>query len=194
MNCGPYELTPIDDGRFALDGGAMFGTVPRVLWEKNHPPDFQNRIEMALRTLLVRGGGKVILIDTGIGDKFAERFVQMYRIDRHGGGLEAGLALAGLSPSQVTDVVITHLHFDHAGGATRLRADGRLVPAFPAARVHVQEENLQAACHPNERERASYLDENVRPLADAGCLELHRGDWELAPGVRILVSNGHTRG
>lgn len=193
LHLGPYELTTIDDGRFALDGGAMFGTVPRVLWERSNPPDGQNRIGMALRTLLVRGGGRTILVDTGLGDKFSEKQRAIYRVERRGGVL-AGLSSLGLGPEDVTDVLVTHLHFDHGGGGTRRDGAGVLVPAFPVARYHVQEENLAVASVPNERERASYLPENLQPLRDAGCLVVHSGGYELAPGIEILLSHGHTRG
>jgi glyoxylase-like metal-dependent hydrolase (beta-lactamase superfamily II) len=193
LHLGPYELTTIDDGRFALDGGAMFGTVPRVLWERSNPPDEQNRIGMALRTLLIRGEGRTILVDTGLGDKFPEKHLAMYRVERRG-GVVAGLASLGVAPEEVTDVLLTHLHFDHGGGGTRRDGAGSLVPTFSAARYHLQEENLRVASLPNERERASYLPENLQPLRDAGCLEVHSGGYELAPGVEILVSHGHTRG
>ncbi|MBI4869289.1 MAG: MBL fold metallo-hydrolase [Candidatus Wallbacteria bacterium] len=194
MRAGPYELTPVNDGRFALDGGAMFGTVPRVLWEKTNPPDAKNRIDMALRTLLIRGEGRTILVDTGIGAKFPDKQAEMFNVRRRGEGLLDGLLALGVRPADVTDVVISHLHFDHAGGATRRDATGTVVPTFPSAAIHVQRANLETACCPNERERASYLAENVEPLAAAGHLVRHEGELELAPGVRLVPAEGHTRG
>lgn len=193
MRIGPYELAGLETGRFALDGGAMFGTVPRVLWSRNHPPDERNRIEMALRCLLLRGEGRNILIDTGIGAKFSEKESDIYKIDHREWTLEKALRAKGLTPDEITDVIITHLHFDHAGGST-VREDGKLRPAFPNAHYHLQAENLETACAPNLRERRSYLRENFVPLQEAGCLKLYTGGEEILPGIHLLPVSGHTDG
>ncbi|MBI4161755.1 MAG: MBL fold metallo-hydrolase [Acidobacteria bacterium] len=171
----------------------MFGVVPRELWQRTNPPDERNRIEMAMRCLLVRGEGRNVLIDTGIGDKFAAREAEIYKIDHRQWTLAKALRERGLAPEDVTDVVLTHLHFDHAGGATA-RDGGRLRPAFPNARYHLQEENLKTASRPNLRERRSYLQENFVPLEEAGCLNLHRGEEEILPGIHLLPVSGHTDG
>jgi glyoxylase-like metal-dependent hydrolase (beta-lactamase superfamily II) len=195
MKIGDYEVRALLDGYFALDGGAMFGVVPRPIWEKTNPPDERNRIRLALRTLLIRAPGRNILVDTGIGEKFSAKHADIYGIDHSRGTVVDALAAeAGLAPSDVTDVVVTHLHFDHAGGATRRDAGGGLAPTFPRARIWIQRANWEWAVAPNEREKASYLAENFRPLEAAGQIELLDGEAEIAPGVSVLVSDGHTRG
>jgi glyoxylase-like metal-dependent hydrolase (beta-lactamase superfamily II) len=194
MKLGDFEVHALNDGFFGLDGGAMFGVVPRPLWEKTNPPDAKNRIQLALRTLLIRGAGRTVLVDTGIGDKMSAKHRDLYAIDQSGGPLVKRLAELGVGADDVTDVVLTHLHFDHAGGATTTRADGTFVPTFPRAKVHVQRANWDWACTPNDREKASYLAENFKPIADAGLLELHDGPFTLLPGLSLLVSDGHTRG
>lgn len=194
MRLGELEVHAVLDGFFALDGGAMFGVVPRVLWQKKHPPDEHNRIRLALRTLLVRGNGRVLLVDTGIGDKWADKLRHQFGFEPGTPGLEAALKVHGLSKDDVTDVVVTHLHFDHAGGATCTMPDGTLAPAFPNATFHIQRANWDWASNPNDRERASYLKENFQPLHAAGRVRLADGPTELWPGVSVLVSNGHTRG
>jgi len=191
MRIGQYDVHTVDTGMFALDGGAMFGVVPRTLWEKTNPPDERNRIAMAARTLLVRGGGRTILVDTGNGGKFNEKLRSIYRMETPRGDLRASLATLGVSPETVTDVILTHLHFDHAGGATLLH-DGELVPAFPRARYYVQAEHWRAAQTPTERDRASFYPDDFEPLMRAGVLEFTEGEGEILPGIRVAVINGHT--
>jgi glyoxylase-like metal-dependent hydrolase (beta-lactamase superfamily II) len=191
LKVGPYELHAIESGRFALDGGAMFGIVPRPLWERPCPPDPQGRIVLALRLLLIRGRGRTWLVDTGIGDKFDAKSNAIYRIE--GAMLpDDALRKAGFDPGDVTDVILTHLHFDHAGGISRRTAEG-LVLSAPQARVHLQRRNWERALAPGARERASYLAENVEPLRGAD-LRLLDGGGEVLPGIRVEVSNGHTAG
>lgn len=193
MLIGDYQVSTLETGRFALDGGAMFGVVPKVIWQKKHPADALNRIDLALRVVLLQGQGRVILIDTGIGDKFPEKQAQMYGIDLSQSNLMRSLAQAGLSPDDVTDVILTHLHFDHAGGATCLR-EGQLKPTFAQARYWVQRENWDWANHPSEKDRASYLPENFLPLQESGQLQLLDGPGEILPGIRARLSQGHTTG
>lgn len=193
MLIGDYQVSTLETGRFALDGGAMFGVVPKVIWQKKHPADELNRIDLALRVVLLQGQGRVILIDTGIGDKFPEKQAQMYGIDLSQSNLISSLAQAGLSPSDVTDVILTHLHFDHAGGATCLR-EGQLAPTFPQARYWVQRENWDWALNPSEKDRASYLSENFLPLQASGQLHLLEGPGDILPGIRARISQGHTTG
>lgn len=202
LQIGPYELKPVPTGIFGLDGGAMFGTVPKVLWEKTNPPDDHNRIQMEARALLLKGEKHKVLIDCGVGGDFIEKygeklgpkFAEMYAVDRTSTSMERSLAAAGLKPTDITDVILTHLHFDHAGGATKAEG-GRLVPSFPNARYYVQEANLETARQPNIREKASYFTANFQPLIDAGVLTVLRGPIEnLLPGISVQVTNGHTQG
>lgn len=202
LKIGEYEICPIPTGVFALDGGAMFGTVPRVLWERSNPPDEKNRILMEARGLLLKSPKRNILIDTGngadfvakYGEKLGTKFAQMYAVEEGGPSLLTSLAKHGLKADDITDVILTHLHFDHAGGATTER-DGKIAPTFPMARYYVQRANLETANQPNIRERASYFAANFQPLLDAGVVTLLDGEkQELLPGVSVFISNGHTQG
>lgn len=204
LKIGPYKVSAAPTGQFGLDGGAMFGTVPKVLWEKSNPADSANRIQMEARALLLSDtdSKRHILIDCGIGGDFVEKygekagpkFAEMYAVDREKASLEKSLASQGLSVNDITDVILTHLHFDHCGGATTFR-DGALRPTFPKARYYVQNANLENALHPNRRERASYYTANFQPLVDAGVLTLLNGPTEdIIPMISVGVSNGHTEG
>lgn len=188
------ELYAVETGRFALDGGAMFGVVPWTLWHKLIAPDARNRIPMAMRALLIAEGDRLLLVDVGVGHKYTPKFADIYAIDHSQYTLEGELARWGFSPEDVTDVVLTHLHFDHAGGSTKRLPDGRVVPTFPRARYYVQRSHWEWAHAPNPRERASFFPENYDPLAEAGQLVLVEGEEELLPGVRLRVVNGHTEG
>jgi glyoxylase-like metal-dependent hydrolase (beta-lactamase superfamily II) len=190
---GGWEIHTLEAGRLWLDGGAMFGSVPKPLWSRSHPPDERNRIRLATRCLLLEQGSRRVLVDDGVGDNMGPKLADIYRLEGHENGLEHALAGIGRSVEDVTDVVLTHLHFDHAGGSTR-RVEGRLVPRLPRARYHVQARNLENARHPNPRERASYLPENFEPLAEAGVLDLWDGPGEPWPGFEIFTADGHTRG
>jgi glyoxylase-like metal-dependent hydrolase (beta-lactamase superfamily II) len=191
MQIGEFECMPLSDGRFRLDGGAMFGTIPKPLWERRAPADDRNRITLALRPLLVRTGRTNVLIDAGIGDKFGPKETDIYGIDR-ASTLEASLAAVGLAPAEIDVVIASHLHFDHVGGLT-VRREGAIVPHFPRARHCVCRGEWEDATHPHERNRASYLPENFQPIADAGLLDLHDDDAELLPGIRVHRTGGHTR-
>jgi glyoxylase-like metal-dependent hydrolase (beta-lactamase superfamily II) len=202
LKVGPYEVLPVPTGIFGLDGGAMFGTVPKILWEKQMPPDELNRIPMEARGLLLKSPGCNILIDTGnggdfvlkYGEKVGPKFREMYNIDDTGPSLEKSLAKAGLKFEDIHHVILTHLHFDHAGGATH-EVNGVLKPTFPNAKYYVQRRNLETASKPNLRERASYYPANFQPLIDAGVLTLLDGPKEdLLPGISVQVSDGHTQG
>lgn len=187
---GELELVPLSDGHFALDGGAMFGVVPKPLWERRAPADARNRIRMGLRSLLVRGE-RVLLIDAGVGDKLDARSAELYGFDRHH-HLDHALGEAGLVPADVEIVLATHLHFDHAGGFTVRDGDGRVRPRFPNARYVVRRGEWEDARHPHERNRASYFEENYVPLAHAGQLELIEEDAEIMRGVSVRRTGGHT--
>ena len=186
-----YTLHALETGRFALDGGAMFGVVPRPLWEKRIAPDARNRIPLAMRCLLAEGDGRLVLIDTGLGHKYDARFAELYAVDHESATLERSLAAAGFSPGDVTDVILTHLHFDHCGGCTR-RVQDRLALAFPRARHHVQAAHWAWANAPNPRERPSFLAENLAPLESEGVLVFHDGPGEILPGIAARTFDGHT--
>jgi glyoxylase-like metal-dependent hydrolase (beta-lactamase superfamily II) len=192
MTFGHFELTPLLDGNIRLDGGAMFGVVPKPLWEKRAPADERNRIALALRPLLVEAQGRRMIIDAGLGDKTDARFNDIYGVDRRE-GLDAALARAGVTAAQIDVVLASHLHFDHAGGFTCRDADGTLRPRFPNARYLINAGEWEDATHPHERNRASYLAENFLPLHDAGVVEFTRDDQAVMPGVRVVRTGGHTR-
>jgi glyoxylase-like metal-dependent hydrolase (beta-lactamase superfamily II) len=187
---GDLELLPLTDGTFRLDGGAMFGVVPKPLWQKRAPADDRNRIRLGLRPLVVRGE-RTLLIDAGIGGKMDEKSIEIYAIDRSR-HLDHALADAGVRREDIDIVLASHLHFDHAGGFTTRDDRGRLVPAFPRARYVVRTAEWEDAMHPHERNRASYLAENFAPLAEAGVLDLVDGDDPIMPGVRVVRTGGHT--
>ncbi len=190
---GPWKVHALETGYLWLDGGAMFGSVPKTLWSRTNPPDERNRIRLAMRCLLLEGGGRRILVDDGLGTKFPPKLVDIYRVEAAVPTLEDSLGDLGLAVEDVTDVVLTHLHFDHAGGSTR-RDGERLVPRLPRARYYVQRRNWENAHAPNPRERASYLGENYDPLEEAGVLTLWDGKLEPWPGVEVFTFDGHTRG
>ena len=193
LRLGRWRLAAVQDGTFALDGGAMFGVVPRTLWEKALPPDARNRVRLAARCLLaLDGDGRVLLVDVGMGDKLDAKRLDIYGVDRSGGGLDAALARHGVMRAQVSDVVLTHLHFDHAGGTTRRRPDGELELAFPKATFHLQRRNWQWAHAPSEKDRASFLAEDFALLEHCGRLHLVEGELDLYPDLELIVSEGHT--
>lgn len=196
MQVGRYEITSVVDAWFALDGGAMFGIVPRALWEKKIAPDARNRIRLAARCLVAvdRDARRVILVDDGIGDKWDPKWTDIYAIDRSGVGLEAGLARLGLTRADVTDVILTHLHFDHAGGTTRRMPDGRVELTFPRAVHHLQRRNWQWAHSPSEKDAGSFLAEDFELLQHSNQLHLVEGEAAPFPDVELIVSEGHTAG
>lgn len=187
---GDLELITLADGFLGLDGGAMFGVVPRSLWEKRLPPDDSNRIPLSMRPLIVRNGTQTVIIDAGCGDKMDAKSAQIYKLDRRY-HLDHALAEAGLGPEDIDIAVASHLHFDHVGGFTAIK-DGRVVPRFPKAKYIAHRAEWHDAIHPHERNRASYLQENFVPLMDAGVLSLVDDAAEIIPGVRYRRSGGHT--
>ncbi len=187
---GDVELVSLSDGFFALDGGAMFGVVPRTLWEQRLPPDDRHRIPLGMRPLLVRGE-RTLLIDAGCGDKMDAKSAAIYGLDRRY-HLAHSLAEAGVDVADIDLVLASHLHFDHIGGFTERRADGTLAPRFPKARYIAHRGEWHDATHPHERNRASYLPENFMPLQEAGVLTLVDDGAEIMPGVTLRRSGGHT--
>ncbi len=190
---GRFDLAVLPDTPFRLDGGAMFGVVPKVLWERQKPTDGRNRIAMTTNCLLLRGEGGVALVDTGIGEKLDDRARDTFAVPAEGERLPERLAAAGVTPEQVTHVLLTHLHFDHCGWSTRRQGDG-WVPTFPRARYFIQRDELEHAFHPNERDRASYDRRNVEALIAAGVVEAFGDEVEPVPGVRMVRAGGHSPG
>jgi methylmalonyl-CoA epimerase len=186
---GDFELISLTDGTIRLDGGSMFGTVPKVLWEKTAPADARNRITMAMRPLVVRGA-RTMLIDAGLGGKESATFHERYGIDRTR-SLDVTMAEAGLAPEDIDIVLATHLHLDHAGGFTFRDADGRIRPTFPRAQYIVRRGEWDDAAHTHDRNRASYLSDNYVPLAEAGVLQLVDDDATIMPGVKVRRTGGH---
>jgi glyoxylase-like metal-dependent hydrolase (beta-lactamase superfamily II) len=188
-----YRVEVIPDCEFRLDGGAMFGVVPRNLWSKPCPPDDQNRIRMNMNCLFIEAGDERILIDTGIGDKWSDKHRAMYGIERVRSLEESLKAIAGVPSSEITIVINTHLHFDHAGGNTVFDESGKAVPAFPNARYFISRAEFEHAEAPTDRDRASYFAENWRPLRESGQLELKDSEYEVVPGLRMETFAGHNR-
>jgi glyoxylase-like metal-dependent hydrolase (beta-lactamase superfamily II) len=191
MRLGDFELVPLLDGYFRLDGGAMFGVVPKTLWEKRAPADDRNRITMAMRPLLIRGE-RLMIIDAGSGDKMDAKFADIYGFDRRE-SLDVTMAKAGVRAEDIEVVLASHLHFDHAGGFTARDASGAVRPRFPNARYLANQGEWGDATHPHERNRASYFAENYVPLQEAGVLELMPDEAVVAPGIRVRRTGGHTR-
>jgi glyoxylase-like metal-dependent hydrolase (beta-lactamase superfamily II) len=191
---GRFRLHALEAGLQRLDGGAMFGVVPKPLWEKRIPADERNRIPLALRCLLVETPDALVLVDNGVGNKEDAKFREIYGVENDGSPtrLEDALRDAGFAPEDVDVVIDTHLHFDHAGGNTYRDADGAIRLSFPRARYVVQEGEWEWAHSRNERVRASYLPHNFDPVHEAGRFELVSGDREVVPGVRVVHTPGHT--
>jgi glyoxylase-like metal-dependent hydrolase (beta-lactamase superfamily II) len=189
MHLGDIEIRYLDGGNFWLDGGAMFGVVPKVLWDKKSPPDEKNRIRLRANSLLVRAHNKTIVIETGNGAKWNPKQRAIYSV-QEGDPLIDSLAKEGVQPRDVDLVINTHLHFDHAGGNTRIE-NGCAVPTFPRARYIVQRAELAHAAAPNERDRASYFPENFQPITEADLWDLSDGDTQILPGISVARIPGH---
>ena len=192
MKIGKYKLNIIESGFFGLDGGAMFGIIPKVLWQRTNLPDEANRVKLATRHLLLESKSKKILIDTGMGSKWDEKSKYIYAVDESR-SMNSALAQKGLKAEDITDVILSHLHFDHTGGSTVL-ANGKLEPAFPNANYYVQKENYDWAINPSDRDRGSYLKDNFQPLSDEGVLNFIIGNAKFDDEIEFIVINGHTFG
>ena len=191
MKIGRYSVESIVGGRFGLDGGAMFGIVPAPLWSRTNPPDDKNRIELAARSLLIRDDKRCILVETGLGDKFDDKRAGIFDIRQRDGGLVGALREKGVAPGDITDVVLTHLHFDHCGGTTRRDGDG-LALVFPEATHHVQRQQWEWAWSPSGKDAGSYRQEDFSPLEGSPRLRLVDGEVELFDAVRVRLVDGHT--
>lgn len=192
MKIGDYELTYISDGTFLLDGGAMFGVVPKALWQKKAPADEKNRITLGLNSLLLIKNKTVILLETGLGEFENQKFQEIYEVKR-GKNLLERIEELGLELEDVTYVINTHLHFDHCGWNTS-RKDGIFKPTFPKAKYFIQRKEWESALNPDERSSASYIRERLIPIKEKGNLELINGDLEVEEGIKIMHVPGHTRG
>ncbi|SMO43913.1 MBL fold metallo-hydrolase [Gracilimonas mengyeensis] len=193
---GPFELYTIDAGDFRLDGGAMFGVVPKTLWARQLQPDDKNRIPMTMRCMLIKSTntGKLYLVDNGSGTKFNDKMEDIYQLDYQDKNLENSFAEHGFSFDDVTDIIFTHLHFDHCGGSTYFDEEGNLQLSFPDANYHVVESHWENALNPNQREKASFLPENINPLKESGKVNVVGEYHEYEPGLSAIPADGHTVG
>lgn len=192
-NIGKWKIFALESGYFKLDGGAMMGSVPKILWEKTNPPDALNMIDLSMRCLLADDGENVILIETGIGHKNSKKFIDMFVINHDINTLSNALSNHGYSEENITHVILTHLHFDHVGGALYYD-DAELKPTFPNAVYYVSEKNWEAGLNPSPRDKASYLDLNYKLLEDRGLLKLVSDNSEILDGISTYTVNGHTTG
>ena len=188
-----WKIQVIETGSFKLDGGAMMGSVPKVLWQETNPPDKFNRINLSMRCLLLDNGKDIILIETGIGNKNSQKFIDMFAINQSNFPLQDKLNNYGYNVNDITHVILTHLHFDHAGGATYLDGD-KSIPTFPNAEYIISKSNWDAAIIPNPKDRASYLKENFIPIKDSGQLRLVNDNCQIMDSIYGLSFYGHTTG
>lgn len=191
MQIKDFRFEVVPDTEFRLDGGAMFGIVPRVLWEKQMPPDESNRIRMATNCLFVETAKERILIETGMGEKWNEKQAKIYGVNRKKPFAESLQEKTGYMPADITIVVNTHLHFDHAGGNTKLDASGKIVPAFPNARYFVSSKEFEHAENPTDRDKGSYIADDWRPVKESGQLELKPEKYAVVPGITLETVRGH---
>ena len=193
MKIGDYDLYSIETSEFSLDGGAMFGIVPKPIWEREAPSDALNRIDMVTRSLLLCSDEKKILIDTGNGTKWEEKYRDIYNIDTSRYNIESSLTKYGFSADDITDIINTHLHFDHAGGNTKID-DGRIVPTFPNAKYWVTKEHWELANHPSQKDSGSFIEHDWKVLAENGMIETVNGNEPFIKGIDSYITQGHTAG
>ncbi|CAI8373408.1 MAG: putative quorum-quenching lactonase YtnP [Polaribacter sejongensis] len=186
------KIYPIETGNFKLDGGAMFGVVPKAIWQKTNPSDDKNLIDMSMRSMLIEDGNRLILVDTGLGTKQSNKFYSYYYLFGDF-SLDTSLAKHGFHRDDITDVFLTHLHFDHCGGAITWNADRTfLQPAFKNAKFWSNDKHWQWATAPNPREKASFLEENINPIKESGQLNFIHSNYKDQIGFDILFMDGHT--
>ncbi|MCC6864670.1 MAG: MBL fold metallo-hydrolase [Ignavibacteria bacterium] len=192
MKIGNYELHTVQTGLFKLDGGAMFGVVPKPLWSKTNPADEKNRIDMCMRSLLLISESKKILVDNGVGRKMSAKLNEIYGVDHSVYTLEGELEKLGIKPEEITDVILTHLHFDHAGGSTKLDKNNELVLTFPNAVHHLQKRHWEWGQNPSERDKASFMPENYNLIKEKGMLKLYDGESKFDEVISLHTVSGHT--
>jgi glyoxylase-like metal-dependent hydrolase (beta-lactamase superfamily II) len=193
MKFGKFEIFSIVENSFKIDGGAMFGVVPKIIWQKFNPPDHNNLVKLDINLLLIKTDGENILIDAGIGDALSERQRKIFGVES-ASGLKKRLSELDLTPEDINLVILTHLHADHAGGVIRLDKEGRKIPRFPNARHVVQIKEWEEAMHPDERTSVTYFTSNLKILEQEKLLELIDGEDEVATGIRLVNTGGHTPG
>ena len=193
MKIGKYDLYSVETSEFGLDGGAMFGIIPKPVWEKKVSADKLNRVNMVTRSLLLVNDEKKILIDTGNGTKWEEKYKQIYDINTDQYNIEKSLGKYGFSSEQITDVICTHMHFDHIGGNTKVES-GVVVPTFPNAKYWISEENWKLANHPSQKDAGSFIENDWKVLAENQMIEIIDGREPFIEGVETIVTHGHTPG
>ncbi|MBT3496543.1 MAG: MBL fold metallo-hydrolase [Candidatus Marinimicrobia bacterium] len=193
LKIGQFECHSIETSEFGLDGGAMFGIIPKPLWEKKIPADSQNRIPMVTRSLLLISDNKKILVDTGNGTKWSEKLKHIYNIKTDRYNMESGLGNLGISSNEITDVICTHLHFDHIGGNTKWE-DGKIVPTFPNAKYWMPKENLDLAKHPSQKDQGSFMEQDWKVLEENGMIQIVDGTSPFLEGIDFILTHGHTKG
>ena len=193
MKIGKYDLYSVETSEFGLDGGAMFGIIPKPVWEKKVSADELNRVNMVTRSLLLVSDEKKILIDTGNGTKWEEKYKQIYDINTDQYNIEKSLGKYGFSSEQITDVICTHMHFDHIGGNTKIKS-GEVVPTFPNAKYWISKENWKLANHPSQKDAGSFIEHDWKVLAENQMIEIIDGREPFIEGIETFVTNGHTPG
>ena len=193
MKIGKYDLYSVETSEFGLDGGAMFGIIPKPVWEKKVSADELNRVNMVTRSLLLVSDEKKILIDTGNGTKWEEKYKQIYDINTDQYNIEKSLGKYGFSSEQITDVICTHMHFDHIGGNTKINS-GKVVPTFPNAKYWISEENWKLANHPSQKDAGSFIEHDWKVLAENQMIEIIDGREPFIEGIDTIVTHGHTPG
>ncbi len=191
MKIGKYQISTFTAGKMALDGGAIFGVVPKELWAKENPADEKNRIPLSTNILLLQSDRRKILVDTGIGNSWNEKFSKIYGVDNNAESIQNKLNEEEIKPEEITDVILTHLHFDHTGGAV-IKEGEKFIPAFPNATYHIQEKHFKWAMAPSEKDRASFIRERFMPLAENGLLKEWDGNVQLDDEIELILDHGHT--
>jgi len=193
MQIGKYQLHVVETGTIGLDGGAMFGIVPKPLWEKTNPSDDLNRVTLAGRCLLLESENRKILVDTGTGENWDDKFKKIYRVDQSENRLNSSLANLGFKPEDITDVLLTHLHFDHTGGAVKFEGD-KIIPAFPNAKYLIQKKHFDWALNPADKDKASFVKDRFEPIVKEGMMTFLNGEEQIDDEIKVLLVNGHTPG
>lgn len=191
MQIGKYKISTIETGTFGLDGGAMFGIIPKPLWSKTNAADEMNRIRLGVRCLLLESDSKKVLVDTGMGNNWDSKFISIYSVEQHENNLIKSLNNIYIKPQEITDVILTHLHFDHTGGSTKLD-NGKFIPVFRNAKYHVQKKHYDWAINPSDKDKGSFILSTFQPIYENGLLQFNNGDEYFDDEIELLTINGHT--